>query len=73
MTDVLEIAAKAVQMYHEMHPRPPHVTQKQAAEMLCVSAPTVGRLVKSGLLKRNEAGMIPIHQVDALIAGKKAA
>lgn len=32
MTD-FEIALKAVQLYAEMHPRPPHVTQAQAAEM----------------------------------------
>lgn len=35
MTD-FEIALKAVQLYAEMHPRPPHVTQAQAAEMLMV-------------------------------------
>lgn len=32
----IEIAIKAVQLYAEMHPRPPHVTQTQAAQMIGV-------------------------------------
>ena len=36
-----QIAAKAVQMYAETHPRPTHVTQVQAAEMLNLSRYTV--------------------------------
>jgi hypothetical protein len=30
----IEIAMAAERMYAEAHPRPPHVTQEQAAEML---------------------------------------
>lgn len=71
--NVLEVASKAVRMYAETHPRPPHVTQRQAAEMLHLSAPTVGKLVKSGRLRLNGTGLIPIAQVDALIAGEQAA
>jgi len=37
----LQIAAKAVQIYAETHPRPTHVTQVQAAEMLNLSRYTV--------------------------------
>ena len=67
MTEHIEIAVQAVRLYAETHPRPPHVTQKQAAEMLGLSAPTVGKLVRSGRLKLNGAGLIPILQVDRLI------
>ena len=67
MTEQLEIAIQAVKLYAETHPRPPHVTQKQAATMLGLSAPTVSRLVKTGRLKLNGVGLIPIAQIDALI------
>jgi excisionase family DNA binding protein len=45
-------------------PRPHHVTQKQAAEMLDLSEPTISRMVKSGQLKLNKFGRIPINQID---------
>lgn len=64
---------KAVQLYAETHPRPIHVTQKQAAEMLGLSAPTVGRLVKCGQLRLNGAGLIPVSQIDALLLSRSAA
>ncbi len=67
MSDI-ELAIKAVQVYAEQHPRPPHVTQKQAAEMLHLSVPTVRKMVASGTLKLNECGMIPINQVDMALA-----
>lgn len=66
----LEIATKAVRLYAETHPRPIHVTQQQAAEMLDLSPPTISRLVRAGKLKLNAAGRIPIAQVDALIEGR---
>jgi Mn-dependent DtxR family transcriptional regulator len=66
--DELNIAIKAVQTYAELHPRPPHVTQKQAAEMLGLSVPTVRKMVASGALKLNSCGLIPIHLVDMAIA-----
>lgn len=63
MTD-FEIALKAVQLYAEMHPRPPHVTQAQAAEMLHRSEPTVRKLIRSGIIRLNAAGL---NFVDAEI------
>ena len=33
MNDALSIAAKAVQMYAETHPRPPHVSQVQVGQI----------------------------------------
>jgi len=36
--------------------------------MLHVSPPTVAAYIKAGKLKLNAAGLIPIGQIDALIA-----
>lgn len=73
MTDPLNIAVQAVRLYAESHPRPPHVTQRQAAEMLGLSAPTVSKLVRAGKLRLNGAGLIPIAQIDALLAADQRA
>ena len=48
-----------------MHPRPTHVTQVQAAEMLHMSRDTVRKLIRHGVLKLNACGLIPIEQIDA--------
>lgn len=45
-------------------PRPLHVTQGQAAEILRISRATVSKMVKSGNLTLNACGMIPISQID---------
>jgi len=63
----LEIAIKAVQLYAGMHPRPVHVTLAQAAEMLEISEPTARKLVRSGALKLNRCGRIPISEVDKVL------
>lgn len=65
--DIARIAQMAVQLYAETHPRPPHVTQKQASEMLQLSAPTVSRMVKSGVLRINGAGLVPIGEIDRVL------
>ncbi|CAE6827085.1 helix-turn-helix domain-containing protein [Paraburkholderia aspalathi] len=65
MNDDLRIAIRAVQLYAERHPRPSQVNQKQAAEMLGVSARTVHSLIKAGVLKLNKCGLIPIEMIDA--------
>ena len=67
-TDVIHIAAKAVQIYAETHPRPPQVTQVQAAAMLDLSVSTVRRLINYGTLRLNECGLIPISQIDRALA-----
>ena len=64
----LTIALKAVQLYAEMHPRPEHVNQVQAAKMLRKSIPTVRKMVACGTLKLNKCGLIPIHLIDLAIA-----
>jgi hypothetical protein len=63
----LRIATRAVQLYAESHPRPTQVNQKQAAEMLGISARTVRNMLKAGTLKLNRCGMISIAQVDAAL------
>lgn len=60
----IEIARKAVQLYADTHPRPPHVSQKQAGEMLHLSQPTIRKLIKQGVLQLNKTGMIPVGMVD---------
>lgn len=66
MTEI-QIAKRAVQLYAEQHPRPPHVTIIQAAEMLRLSRHTVSKMVKTGQIKLNKCGLIPIEQVDAAL------
>lgn len=69
----IEVAAKAVQLYAETHPRPPQVTQTQAAEMIGVSRPTLSRMVKAGTIKLNACGLVPITEVDRVLAADRAA
>lgn len=70
---VIEIAARAVQLYAETHPRPPQVTQTQAAEMLGISRPTLSRMVKAGSIRLNKCGLVPITEVDRVLASDRAA
>lgn len=63
--DSLDVAVQAIKIYAEMHPRPTHVTQVQAAEMLHMSRDTVRKLIRHGVLKLNACGLIPIEQIDA--------
>ena len=67
MTDLTQVAIAAVRAYAETRPRPPHVTQAQAADMLRVSRATVSRMERAGTLKLNKVGMIPISQIDQAI------
>ena len=64
----LRIAARAVQLYAETHPRPAQVTQTQAATMLGVHPKTIRNYVAAGKLTLNGCGLIPIGAVDALLA-----
>lgn len=68
----LEIAAKAVQMYAETHPRPPHVNQQQAAEMLGLSHVTVRKMIRAGVIRMNAAGQIPITEIDRVLQPRAA-
>ena len=64
----VDIALKAVQLYAETHPRPSQVTQDQAAEMAGVSRGTISKMIKSGRVKLNEFGRIPVSEIDRAIA-----
>ena len=70
-SEIIAIAAAAIQRYAETHPRPPHVNQSQGATMLGISPQTMGKLVRCGIFKLNKCGLIPITQIDEAIAGKK--
>lgn len=65
--NALEIAEAAVRRYAETKPRPAHVTQSQAAEMLGLSRATVCRMVRAGTLRLNRCGLIPIGEIDRVI------
>lgn len=71
MNTTLETAVQAVRIYSETHPRPPHVTQKQAAAMLHVSVPSVTKLIRNGRLSLNGLGLIPIGQIDAILVAAR--
>lgn len=64
----VEIAALAVRAYAETHPRPVQVTLRQAAQMLCLSEPTVRKMILSGKLKRNAIGLIPTSEIDRVLS-----
>jgi excisionase family DNA binding protein len=66
-TLLLAVAGKAVELYAMRHPRPAHVTQGQAAEMLGLHRHTVRRFIESGKLRLNRCGLIPTEQVDLLL------
>ena len=68
----IEMAIKAVQIYADMHPRPAHVTQVQAAEMIGISRETIRKMIRTGKLRMNEVGMIPIIEIDRALAPKAA-
>jgi hypothetical protein len=66
--ETMEAAVAAVRLYAETHPRPPHVTQEQAADMLRVGKHKVCTLVKLGVLRVNACGRIPTSDVDRALA-----
>lgn len=51
-------------------PRPLHVTQVQACEMLGMSHPTVRKMIRTGKIKLNDAGLIPIVEIDRVLQPK---
>lgn len=70
MTEALQIALKAVELYAAQHPRPLHVNQTQAAEMLGVSHVTVRKMIRAGTLRLNSCGLIPIAEIDKAIEAR---
>lgn len=68
---ILQIAQRAVHLFEQQPPRPVHVTQSEAADMLGLSRATVGKLVRTGELRLNGVGRIPIGQIDMFLARTK--
>ena len=64
----LRVAFLAVRLYAETHPRPAQVTQQQAAEMLGMTRRTVHNYIRTGRLKLNSCGHLPIEAIDAIRA-----
>lgn len=62
----LRIAALAVRLYAETHPRPTHINQTQAAEILGVTSRTVRNYIRAGKLRLNSCGLLPIETIDAI-------
>lgn len=60
-----QVALQAIRLYDETHPRPTHVTQTQAADMLDCGRGKVAKLLRDGTLKLNKCGLIPIEMIDA--------
>ena len=74
-TDEIEVVAIraamiAIDQYSVAHPRPSHVTMRQAAEMLDISHPTLKKLFDNGTLKLNLTGRIPITLIDQVLAAR---
>lgn len=68
--EMLTTALKAVQIYAESHPRPPHVNISQAADMLGLNRKTVTNRVKAGEIRINALGLIPIGEIDRVISSR---
>ncbi|MCB4360905.1 helix-turn-helix transcriptional regulator [Quatrionicoccus australiensis] len=69
-SEVLDIAFQAVRLYAETHPRPIHVTQGQAAEMLGITMDALVRKMAAKKIRLNECGMIPMPDIDLIIASR---
>lgn len=68
----VEIALVAIRLYADMHPRPAAVTQRQAAEMIGRSEPTIRKMIRAGEIALNAVGMIPISEIDRLLSHRAA-
>lgn len=72
--EVIKIAsAEAVKVALAMHPQPSMVTQKQAAQMLGLSEPTIRKMILDGKIQLNDANMVPISEINRLTMPKRAA
>ena len=63
-----QAVAKAIlRMPKRDQPRPFHVNIKQACEITGFGRTKIDTLLKTGILKLNKGGLIPISQIDELI------
>lgn len=68
----VQLAVMAVKIYAESHPRPLQVNKMQAAQMLNIHHHTVTSLVKSGVIKLNSCGLIPMSEIDNALLSRAA-
>lgn len=73
LADVIQSTAKQAvaeaikKLPRENQPRPFHVNIKQACEMTGCGRSKIDGLIKAGILRLNQAGLIPIKQIDELV------
>lgn len=68
---MLVLAQRALDLFESEPRRPVHVTIKQAAELLGLSRYIVSKMLKTGELRYNRCGRIPIEQIDMVRARSK--
>lgn len=66
--DLVDIIARGVRLYAETHPRPACVLVAEAAEMIGISRGTLYKMIRSGEVRINAAGRIPMTEIDRVIA-----
>lgn len=69
--EILRIIDEAISLFEKREKRPVHVTGKVAATMLGVSPRTISNMLKTGELRYNRCGRIPIEQIDMAGARSK--
>lgn len=74
LQEVIKLAsAEAVRVALAMHPQPAQVTQKQAAQMLGLSEPTIRKMILDKKIQLNDVGQVPISEINRLTMPKRAA
>jgi excisionase family DNA binding protein len=66
--EILDLVERAVQRAMEQRPRPASVTQKQAAEMLNLSEPTISRMIRANQIRLNGIGRVPVSEIDRVLS-----
>lgn len=74
-TSDIDQILKILEIHDARRPRPSHVNMVQAAEILGKNVKTVSKMVRFGSIKLNPCGMIPITEIDRVLAvsGEKRA
>lgn len=73
LAEVIKLAAaEAARVALAMHPQPAQVNQKQAAEMLGYSEPTIRKMILDGKIQLNNVGQVPISEINRLTMPKRA-
>ena len=74
MQEVIKLAAaEGARVALAMHPQPSMVTQKQAAQMLGLSEPTIRKMILDGKIQLNDVSQVPISEINRLTMPKRTA